>query len=45
MDLALPKFKETILDQVKEKYSVNNYQRGKWIISKRVVSLKGTLKS
>lgn len=45
MDLALPKFRETILDQVKEKYRVNDCQRGKWIISRGVVSLKGTLES
>lgn len=45
MDLALPKFRETILDQVKEKYRVKDCQRGKWIISRGVVSLKGTLES
>jgi len=40
-DLILEKFKETNLQQVKEKHRLNNHQRGKWIV-KRNNLLKGT---
>jgi len=39
-DLILEKFKETNLQQVKEKHRLNNHQRGKWIV-KRNNLLKG----
>lgn len=40
-DFVLEKFKEINLQQVKDKYRLNYHQRGKWIISKRIASLKG----